>query len=246
MKKVISRFKKNQKKIIGNLAKKIEFRNSFREFERLTDRDTRFNLDWKERYPCLEDQTKKTSFDAHYIYHTAWAARILAITKPDEHVDISSALYFSAIVSAFIPVKFFDYRPAKISLGNLSTSQCDLHSLFFEDNSISSLSCMHVVEHIGLGRYGDPLDPQGDLKAMHEIRRVLAKKGDLLLVVPVGKPKVRFNAHRIYHTEQVLSAIDLKLVNFSLVLDSGEFIYGADIGQANEQEYGCGCFHLKK
>ena len=40
---------------------------------------------------------------------------------------------------------------------------------------------MHVVEHIGLGRYGDQVDPDGDLMAMKELERVTAKLGKLLL-----------------------------------------------------------------
>jgi len=47
---------------------------------------------------------------------------------------------------------------------------------------------MNVVEHVGLGRYGEPLDPEGDIKAMRELRRVLAPGGSLLFVVPVGRP----------------------------------------------------------
>jgi hypothetical protein len=63
---------------------------------------------------------------------------------------------------------------------------------------------MHVVEHVGLGSYGDSLDPNGDLKAMSELKRVLSINGNLLFVVPVGKPRVMFNAHRIYSYEQII------------------------------------------
>ena len=123
----------------------------------------------------------------------------LSQTKPEFHIDISSTLYFCSIVSAFIPIKFYDYRPVKLNLEKLYTGSADLLSLPFEEGSVNSLSCMHVVEHIGLGRYGDPLDPDGDLKAISELIRVLAPDGNLLLVVPVGKKsRIMFNAHRIY------------------------------------------------
>ena len=69
-------------------------------------------------YPCLNDKIKSTPFDQHYTYHPAWAARIIAQTKPSEHVDISSILYFGTMLSAFVPVKFYDYRPAHLSLSN--------------------------------------------------------------------------------------------------------------------------------
>ncbi|MGB9180439.1 MAG: DUF268 domain-containing protein, partial [Pyrinomonadaceae bacterium] len=191
-----------------------------------------------------------TDFDRHYIYHPAWAARVLAQTRPDSHVDISSSLHFCTLVSAFIPVKFYDYRPAKLQLSNLTSEAADLHALPFEDGSIASLSCMHVVEHIGLGRYGDPLDPLGDLKAIKELTRVLARGGSLLFVVPIGKPKVMFNAHRIYSYEMVLNAFaELALEEFALIPDSaqlGGLIYNATREMADAQTYGCGCFRFKK
>src|SRR5690242_15240392 len=114
----------------------------------------RFPIRWRDRYPCLYDNTPSTPFDRHYLYHTAWAARIVARTKPALHIDISSSLNFSTVVSAFVPVKFYDYRPAKLELSDFSSDRADLTALPFADQSVSSLSCMHVIEHIGLGRYG--------------------------------------------------------------------------------------------
>jgi len=198
-------------------------------------------------YPCLSDKVKQTPFDHHYIYHPAWAARILAKTKPQEHVDISSILYFGTMLSAFVPVKFYDYRPATINLSNYNAGAASLEALPFESNSIASLSCMHTIEHIGLGRYGDPIDPQGDIKAIEEIVRVLKPGGDLLFVTPVGKPKIEFNAHRIYSYEQIISYFSgLTLQNFSLIPDQGGLIENADPTMVAAQDYGCGCFWFKK
>lgn len=210
----------------------------------------RFSLRWKDRQPCLHDNTGATGFDHHYIYHPAWAARILAQISPKRHVDISSSLYFSSIVSAFIPVEFYDYRPAALELTGFSSGAADLLALHFATGSIESLSCMHVVEHVGLGRYGDPLDPDGDLKAIKELTRVLAAGGDLLFVVPIGRPKIKFNAHRIYSYDQVISYFpQLKLREFSLISDDsngGNLIYNADKAMADAQDYGCGCFWFTK
>lgn len=231
------------------LLKELSFLGVFRNFKSLAG-SKRFALHWGDRYPCFEDKTKSTDFDRHYIYHTAWAARILAKTRPQEHVDFSSCLYFSTLVSAFIPMRFYDYRPVALALPNLEVGHADLLRLPFPDDSIPSLSCMHVVEHIGLGRYGDPLDPEGDLKAIAELKRVTAEGGDLLFVVPIGHPKLMFNGHRIYSHEQILSYFSgLDLVEFTLISEhreGGGLIPNPPPEFVSREQYGCGCFWFRK
>lgn len=239
------------KKIIQILIAKITFYRDFILFRRLSIRgDRRFPVIWKDRYPCFSENTAVTTFDGHYVYHTAWAARVLNQIKPELHVDISSSLFFSSIVSAFIPVSYYDFRPPLLQLSNLEIHHADITSLSFANDSVASLSCMHVVEHIGLGRYGDSLDPGGDTKAIDELKRVLSPGGDLLLVVPVGVPKVMFNAHRIYSYDQIVGNFaGFTLVEFSLIPDD-YYKYGIIDNAAAElvqgQKYGCGCFWFKK
>jgi SAM-dependent methyltransferase len=224
----------------------LRFGSDFRTFRRLANQSSRqLRLDWRDRYPCIKDRTNVTTFNEHYIYHTGWAARVLARTRPAAHVDISSSLYFVSIASAFVPVRFYDYRPADIRLDALTCERADLRALPFETGSLRSISCLHVIEHIGLGRYGDPLDPDGDLKAMAELERVLAPGGDLLLVVPVGRPRIEFNAHRIYAYEQIQERLGrLRLMEFALLPDDATrgLVYGAGAAEVAAQSYGCGCF----
>ena len=209
--------------------------------------DKRFKLSLLDLYPCIKDKTVKTGFDAHYVYHTSWAARKVKEINPARHSDISSSLYFSGIVSAFIPVDFYDYRPAELNLSGLKSAAIDLTKLSFLDNSLVSLSCMHTVEHIGLGRYGDPIDSSGDITAINELKRVLAPGGSLLFVVPVGQPKIEYNAHRIYSFEMIKEYFkELSLKEFSLIDDAGHFIESADPELVKNQKYGCGCFWFIK
>ena len=212
--------------------------------------DHRFEPRDEDLYPCLDDATGSTGFDPHYIYHTAWAARRIRLQNPARHVDLSSYLYFSTLLSAFVPVEFFDYRPADIRLSGFKSGKADLNSLPFADNTVTSLSCMHTVEHVGLGRYGDEIDPTGDLRAIRELARVLAPGGHLYFVVPVGAPRLCFNAHRIYSYEQIVDAFsDLELLEFSLIPDNaGEngMIEYADPALVAEQRYACGCFIFSK
>jgi hypothetical protein len=39
------------------------------------------------------------------------------------------------------------------------------------DGYCDSLSCLHALEHFGLGRYGDPIDPRGHEKGITRWRR---------------------------------------------------------------------------
>jgi SAM-dependent methyltransferase len=230
---------------------KIGFIREFLAFRRLSKQSRqRFTFLWKDRYPCLKDKVAQHDIEPHYTYHPAWAVRIIAHIKPVVHIDISSALSFCTMLSAFVPVKFYDYRPAKIKLDNMTSEAADLQHLPFDDGSIASLSCMHVVEHIGLGRYGDRLDPNGDLKAISELKRVLSPGGSLLFVVPVGVPKIMFNAHRIYSFDQIAEYFsDLEMKEFSLITEDnnrGGLIRRATKEMADRETYGCGCFWFKK
>lgn len=238
----------------GRLQRYLRYRafvRDYRDFSRLAAQGpARFHLRWEDRFPCLEDRTAGTDFDRHYVYHTAWAARVVARTRPVEHVDIASSLYFCAMVSAFVPIRFLDYRPADLRLEGLKSEFGDLMRLPFADQSVPSLSCMHVVEHVGLGRYGDPLDPDGDRKAMAELERVVARGGTLLFVTPVGRSRIQFNAHRIYGYRQVVEQFaQLELRQFALLPDypsEGGLIPDADPALADRQTYGCGCFWFER
>lgn len=237
------------KNILVRFPKRVirffEFAGEFIRFRKMNKH--RSAVHFRDIYPCLKDKIQTTPFDHHYTYHPAWAARILAQTRPELHVDISSILSFGAIVSAFVPIKFYDYRPADLHLSGYESDFADLKQLPFADNLIRSLSCMHTVEHIGLGRYGDELDADGDIKAINELKRVLQPGGDLLFVTPVGKPKIEFNGQRIYSFEQILNYFSpFELMEFSLIPDQGGIINKADPELVKNQEYGCGCFWFKK
>lgn len=226
------------------------FRNNYARLLAGHRKNPRFILSPREIHPCLDDDTGQTAFDGHYVYHTAWAARVLRALAPAEHVDVSSYIYFATLVSAFLPVRFLDYRPAPVVLDGLRAEQADLAALPFADGSLPSLSCMHVVEHVGLGRYGDPVDYDADLAALAELKRVVAPGGTLLFVVPVGAPRLVYNAHRIYAATDIvgLFADAFDLTEFALVADDARagLERHADPAQGDVQEYGCGCFHFTR
>jgi SAM-dependent methyltransferase len=123
----------------------------------------------------------------------------------------------------------------------------NLLALPFADASIGSLSCLHVAEHVGLGRYGDPLDPLGTRKAAAELARVLAPGGDLYVALPVGRPRVCFNAHRIHAARDVrayFGALDLS--EFAGVGDDGALVESAPLDLFDDASYACGLFRFRR
>ncbi|MFI5735128.1 DUF268 domain-containing protein [Kribbella sp. NPDC051587] len=230
------------------LEEHIRFRREFRAF---ASKDSRFDVRWSDRRMIYQRERTTNGFDAEYLYHLAWAARVLAASRPAKHVDIASWVYFPALLGAFIPVEFYEFQPSLLRLSGLKAGRADLTSLPFDNDSIASLSCMHTVEHVGLGRYGDAIDPEGDLQAMRELARVLAPGGQLLFVVPTGPGKVTFNAHRSYTYAQVLNAFEsLELREFHYIPSNvrlrGTIPDAQESDVLADQRGGCGCYLFTK
>lgn len=198
-------------------------------------------------YPCLLDWTHSTGFDAHYFYQGAWLARRLSAIRPERHVDIGSDVRVIGVLSGFVPTEFVDFRPLQVGLNGLVCRSGNITDLPWSDATIASLSCLHVVEHVGLGRYGDPIDPEGSKKAFSELARVLSSRGRLYLTVPVGRERVCFNAHRVFSPQTVVREMpSLRLMEFSFVDDQGRFREGQELSAASGLEYGCGMFLFEK
>ncbi len=197
--------------------------------------------------PCLGDWSTHTPFDAHYFYQGAWLSRKLSDAKPARHVDIGSSVMTMSVLSAWVDTVFVDYRPLKAALPGLVSVAGSILNLPFPNDSIDSLSCLHVIEHIGLGRYGDPIDPKGSVKAAIELQRILRPGGKLHLSLPIGRERVCFNAHRVHSPDSVVKMFpDLKLVDFSYVDDKGQLMERQSLSSAGSLEYGCGLFHFEK
>jgi hypothetical protein len=166
---------------------------------------------------------------------------------PSRHVDIASATYYLGFFAAIAPTDFIDIRPAVLHLPGVTEKEGSVLALPYDSESLPSLSCLHVVEHIGLGRYGDPIEPRGTELACAELARVLAPSGNLYVSLPVGRPRVSFNAHRVHSVAQVRAYFpDIKLVSFDAVLDDGRYISDCDDATASAQEYACGMFRFTR
>jgi len=204
-------------------------------------------LTLSDAYPCLFDNTRTTTFDAHYLYQTVWAFKAINQSRPPLHVDVGSHSFFVGLTSAITRVVSIDIRPLELDMTNYFPIKGTILSLPFRDSSVHSLSCLHVAEHIGLGRYGDSLDTQGTIRTMKELQRVLAKGGTLYLSLPVGRQRVCFNAHRIHSPDQILSNLpELSMQEFSGVDDRGKLRAHITPDDLKHSSYACGFFQLTK
>jgi hypothetical protein len=235
--------------LITNIIYIPRFIFDYLNFKYALQKKSGWTIKFLDSLPILHERTASIGFDSHYVYHTSWAARALKEIAPSKHIDISSSIMFCGIASAYTSIEHYDYRQPNLNLSNLKCGTADLLNLPFLDSTVSSLSCMHVVEHIGLGRYGDKINPDGDWRACNELIRVLKDGGYLLFVVPVAEvAMIRFNGHRIYTLSKVMSMFkDLTLIEFSFFNEKkNTFIRNANDKDVAGSIYGCGCFIFKK
>jgi SAM-dependent methyltransferase len=193
----------------------------------------------------LEERTAISAFDAHYTYLGAWAMRHIVRQRPKTHVDVGGQIGWVACVAAVTPCVFIDIRPLRAEVPGLRSVAGSVLNMPFPDRSVESLSCLHVAEHIGLGRYGDPLDPEGTIAAIRELSRVLAPRGTLYFGTPVGRPQVVFNAHRVSSPLEIahrFAAEGLTLQSFAWADDYDRFHESGSPADAVGSEYACGMY----
>lgn len=216
-----------------------------------------FNINEQEMWLIKEDFESEAGLTLkHYFAQDIWGAKKILMNRPEMHYDIGSRIdgFISHLLVFLDSVNYIDIRPLPNEIDNLNFIQGDATNLEnIIDNSIESISSFHAIEHFGLGRYGDKLDPEACFKAMKAFERVLAIGGFLYIGVPIGpKNKVIFNAHRIFRPQTIIESFkNLKLIEFAIVRGESpnyEVIDLEDIDKTsnNIEDYSCGLFMFKK
>lgn len=218
----------------------IWFLKQFKQLSKMKKNNKFKSVEW---FPCLFDNISHTPLEPTYFFQDSWAAKHIFELKPIHHYDIGSSAKTIGILSQFTPITMIDIRPIELKLPNLFFKQGSILELPFKDNSIETLSSLCVVEHIGLGRYGDPIDSFGSEKAIKELKRVLKVGGVILFSVPVdSENKIYFNAHRAFTRDYILELFD----GFE-VLDE-KYHYGTKMYDTYDETkgFGTGLYKLKK
>lgn len=219
--------------------------SSLKEYKRLL-KDAKLN-ERVELFPVLFQRTPNMPFDSHYVHQSVWALRRITKIQPRQHVDVASNISFVAQLSVIVPVVYVELNPPRLQLPNLTLQSASATDMPFADRSLTSLSCLHVVEHVGLGRYGDSLDVHGPERVCRELTRCVAESGSLLISVPIGQRRIQYNAHRVFHPMEISEyTSELDLVEFSVVTDDGRFIEDTDPELYARLRYGCGLYWFRR
>lgn len=226
------------------------FVSSFRSFNEQAERAGLRSAGLLESLPSLGDRGESAgSAGGHYFWQDMWVAQQIYIRAPVRHVDVGSRVDgFITHLLVFRKVEVVDIRPLESEVPGLTFIQDDGTELSkFADGEVESLSCLHALEHFGLGRYGDPTDPTAAERGMQALQRVLAPGGTLYFSVPSGRPRVEFNAHRVFASDEVLAGFkELKLVSFASVADDGTFSTERPPESLDESVYACGIYVFEK
>jgi hypothetical protein len=163
---------------------------------------------WGKELPILTEWDESSGALGTYFYQDQLVARWIHEDSPSRHVDVGSRLDgFVGSLSVFREVEVLDIRPQHETISNVKFHQLDLMLPLPEKwiDSTPSLSCLHTIEHFGLGRYGDAIDPEGHLKGLAQLKKMVMPSGLLYLSTPIGPQRIEFNAHRIFAPKTVLS-----------------------------------------
>ncbi|NQU54975.1 MAG: DUF268 domain-containing protein [Bacteroidetes bacterium] len=191
----------------------------------------------------------------HYFHQDLYVARLINLANPKKHLDIGSRTDgFIAHVASFREVELIDIRPIKSKVKNICFRKADLLELPSDlIDYCDSISSLHAIEHFGLGRYGDPIDYFGYLKAISNITKILRSGGRFYFAVPIGPQRIEFNAHRVFSLEYLINILseNYEINSFSYVDDKGDFFENTELTKDNMESnlgcrYGCGIFILIK
>ena len=208
------------------------------------------------RYPILSDYEEQAGRSSgHYFHQDLLVASFINEAQPERHVDIGSRIDgFVAHVASFRSIDVLDVRDLQdTGHPRIRFIRADLMN---EDkaleNMTDSVSCLHAIEHFGLGRYGDPLNPNGHKLGFNNILRMLKPGGTLYISFPIGKSnEIHFNAHRVFHPQDIFGWTNgsnrIELLRFDYVDDAGNLNQNIDITATElNVNFGCGIYSFRK
>jgi len=161
-------------------------------------------------FPCLHDRHMEGgSTNSDYFWQDLIVARWIYEDAPVKHVDIGSRVDgFVAHVASYRSIEVFDVRPITAHIPGIVfrwANVMDFSTLSSaSEGYCDSLSCLHALEHFGLGRYGDPINPDGYILGLKNMAQLLRPDGVFYLSVPIGHERVEFNANWVFDPRKLI------------------------------------------
>ena len=209
-----------------------------------------------ELLPCLHDWHEEGgTTKSEYFWQDLLVARKIFEAKPNKHVDVGSLVGgFVAHVASFREIEVFDVRPISTQVPGVIFKQADLmQPVAGMADYCDSLSCLHALEHFGLGRYGDPIDPRGFERGFVNMAALLKKDGIFYLSVPIGIDRVEFNSHRVFDPRSIVKLAtqhSLTLSALTVIHPGGRIqaiaLHEAQLSSLAGQRYALGIFVFQK
>jgi Caenorhabditis protein of unknown function, DUF268 len=213
------------KVVVASLKGWPYFKRDLREIKLQLKDQSDFSI--SEWYPVLRERFETNGdLKSHYFHEDLTIARRVFENKPAKHVDVGSRVDgFVAHVASFREIEVFDIRPQTANVKNIRFVTADFMNVSPElHNYTDSLSSLNVIEHFGLGRYGDPIDVNGHLKGLENMNKVLKRGGKFYFSTPIGPQRIEFNAHRVFSVAYLLKIFEpyYTIDFFSYVNDAGD------------------------
>lgn len=206
--------------------------------------------------PCLHDRYEEGgTTKSEYFWQDLLVARMIFEARPENHVDVGSRVDgFVAHVASFREIEVFDVRPMTTQIPGVIFKQANLmNPVEGMAGYCDSLSCLHALEHFGLGRYGDPIDPKGYERGLLNMAGLLKENGVLYLSIPIGIDRVEFNAHHVFDPRQIISLAarhSLRLSTLTVIQPGGKVetpaLDKAQLSKLASQPYALGIFIFQK
>jgi len=243
----------NPKIIRTSLRGRPYFKRDLREIKKQLRDNKDFTI--TSLYPILRDRFETNGRPSHYFYEDLSVAQRIFENKPVKHVDVGSRVDgFVAHIATFREIEVFDIRPQPAHVKNITFVTADFMDISPTlHNYADSLSSLNVIEHFGLGRYGDPIDVDGHLKGLDNMNKVLKPGGKFYFSTAIGPQRIEFNAHRAFNVEYLLKIFEpgYRIDRFSYIDDQDNFYQNVTLDPENvKSNFGChfgfGIFEMTK
>lgn len=204
-------------------------------------------------FPIISDHNQEAgNFDKQYFSQDLIVAQEIFSNNPIKHIDIGSRIDgFVSNVASFRKIEVFDIRPCNFEAPNIKFNQIDFTELTKEYYEYTdSISCLHSIEHFGLGRYGDKIDPNAHIHGLKNLENMLQSGGYLYLSTPISnETKIYFNSERVFDPFEILEITkNLELIKFNFIDEHGRIFLNYDVQNLKNKiiNYSCGIFIFKK